>query len=146
MTETKLKEKNAETKAERIWYTVNAKGKVLGRLATRIAIILMGKNKPLWQPHLDVGDNVIVINAAKIATTGRKEEQKKYFRYSGYPGGLRVETLGDLRKRKPEDIIRHAVSGMLPKNRLGAAMIKKLFVYPDDTHPHEAQKPRELEV
>lgn len=146
MTETKLKEKNTETKAERIWYIVNAKGKVLGRLATRIAIILMGKNKPLWQPYLDMGDNVVVINAAKIATTGRKEEQKKYFRYSGYPGGLRVETLGDLRKRKPEDIISHAVSGMLPKNRLGAAMIKKLFVYPGDTHPHEAQKPRELEV
>ena len=146
MTKVKPKEKNVEAKAERGWYIVNAKGKVLGRLATRIAVILMGKNKPSWQPHQDTGDNVIVTNATKIAITGRKEEQKQYFRYSGYPGGLRTETLADLRKRKPEDIIRHAVSGMLPKNRLGSAMIKKLFVYPGEDHPHEAQKPRELEV
>src|SRR4030067_1765455 len=121
---------------ERNWYLVDVKNKVLGRIATRVAIILMGKNKPTWQPNLDTGDNVIIINAAKIAVTGRKEGPKKYFRYSGYPGGLKSQTLDKLRTEKPEDIVYHAVRGMLPKNRLGAAMLKKLFVYPWDTHPY----------
>ena len=111
-----------------------------------MAILLMGKNKPTWQPNLDTGDNVIITNAAKISVTGRKEGQKKYFRYSGYPGGLKSQTLDKLRAEKPEDIIYHAVSGMLPKNRLGAAMLKKLFVYPGENHHHEAQKPQKLEL
>lgn len=149
MIETPVKErKKAKTQKleERVWYLIDAKNKVLGRIATRVAIILMGKNKPAWQPNLDIGDNIIIINAAKIYVSGRKEEQKMYYRYSGYPGGLRVETLKKLRERKPEDIIYHAVSGMLPKNRLGAAMLRKLFVYPQENHPHEAQNPQNLEV
>src|SRR3989344_7699272 len=131
---------------ERNWYLVDVNNKVLGRMATRVAILLMGKNKPTWQPNLDTGDNVIITNAAKISVTGRKEGQKKYFRYSGYPGGLKSQTLDKLRAEKPEDIIYHAVSGMLPKNRLGAAMLKKLFVYPGENHHHEAQKPQKLEL
>lgn len=139
-------EKIKKEAPKRDWFLIDAKDKVLGRLATRMAIILMGKKKATWQPHLDSGDNLIVINAAKVAVSGRKEEQKEYFRYSGYPGGLKRETLNKLRKRKPEEIIHHAVTGMLPKTRLGRAMIKKLFVYAGSDHPHEAQKPKELEV
>lgn len=149
MIETPVKEKKkAKTQKleERAWYLIDVKNRVLGRIATRVAIVLMGKNKPTWQPNLDTGDNVVIINAAKISVSGRKEEQKKYYRYSGYPGGLRVETLKKLRERKPEDIIYHAVSGMLPKSRLGRAMLKKLFVYPQDSHPHEAQSPQNLEI
>lgn len=131
---------------ERTWHLVDVKNKVLGRVSTRIARILMGKHKPTWQPHLDMGDYVVVINAAKVAVTGRKEDQKRYFRYSGYPGGLKEENLRRLRSRKPEEIIYHAVAGMLPKTRLGNAMIKKLFVYPGEEHPHEAQKPVQLEI
>ena len=141
---TKKETKNPVTNKH--WFIVNAKNKVLGRLATRIAIILMGKHKPTWQPYLDDGDNIIVINAAKVKLTGKKEKQKEYFRYSGYPGGLKVEVLEKLRVRKPEYIIEHAVKGMLPKNRLGAVMIKNLHVYAGDNHPHVAQKPQELEV
>ena len=146
--EVKEKEKKQTNKqvSEATWYLVDARDKVLGRLATRIAIVLMGKRKTSWQPYLDVGDNVIVINAAKVAVTGRKEAQKKYYRYSGYPGGLKTETLENLRKRKPSDIIYHAVAGMLPKNRLGRAMIKKLFIYQGEKYPHEAQRPQELEA
>ena len=148
--ETRVKEKANKQIKQRVesrnWCLVDAKGKVLGVLATKIAVILMGKHKSTWQPYLDVGDNVIVINASKVDVTGRKEEQKKYYHYSGYPGGLKVETLKDLRERKPADIIYHAVAGMLPKNRLGRAMIRKLFVYPSEKHPYEAQKPKELEV
>ena len=141
---TKKETKNPVTNKH--WFIVNAKNKVLGRLATRIAIILMGKHKPTWQPYLDDGDNIIVINAAKVKLTGKKEKQKEYFRYSGYPGGLKVEVLEKLRVRKPVYIIEHAVKGMLPKNRLGAVMIKNLHVYAGDNHPHVAQKPQELEV
>ncbi|OGY26763.1 MAG: 50S ribosomal protein L13 [Candidatus Woykebacteria bacterium RBG_16_43_9] len=144
--EPKVKKERKPQTSDKSWYIVDAKNKVLGRIATRIAIILMGKHKPTWQPYLDDGDYVIVINASKIGVSGRKEEQKTYYRYSGYPGGLKTEILGKLRKRKPEDIIYHAVAGMLPKNRLGAAMIKKLYIYPSEKHPHEAQKPQELEV
>src|SRR4030067_2195752 len=103
---------------ERNWYLVDVKNKVLGRVATRVATFLMGKNKLTWQPNLDTGDNVVIINAAKIAVTGRKESQKKYFRYSGYPGGLKSQTLDKLRATRPEDIIYHAVRGMLPKTPL----------------------------
>ncbi|OGY21897.1 MAG: 50S ribosomal protein L13 [Candidatus Woykebacteria bacterium GWB1_45_5] len=138
--------KESETKQpERSWYLIDVKGQILGRIATKIATILMGKHKASWQPHQDLGDMVVVTNAAKVAVTGRKEEQKKYYRYSGYPGGLKTETLKSLRGRKPQDIIYHAVEGMLPRNRLGRAMIKKLFVYPGESHPHEAQKPIKLE-
>src|SRR3989344_773116 len=147
MKQATTKEKNnIKTKLpERKWYLVDASGKVLGRLATRIATLLMGKSKVDWQPHLDKGDYVIVINAKDVAVTGRKEEDKMYYRYSGYPGGLREETLKSLRARKPEDIIYHAVGGMLPKTRLGRQIAKKLFVYPGEKHPHEGQKPKELE-
>lgn len=146
-TSTREKTKIAhDTKDDRTWYLIDAEDKVLGRFATRIAIILMGKNKPFWQPHLDRGDWVIIVNAKKVRVTGNKEENKKYYHYSGYPGGLKEETLKHLRERKPEDIIHGAVKGMLPKSRLGRAMIKKLFIYPGEQHPHEAQKPQELEV
>jgi len=142
----KAKPKTEKNHEEKAWYIIDAKNKVLGRLATRIATRLMGKHKPTWQPYMDMGDYIVVINASKVSVTGRKEEQKKYFRYSGYPGGLKTETLKDLRNRKPQDIIYHAVAGMLPKNRLGSAMFKKLFVYSGERHPHEAQEPKELEV
>lgn len=136
------KKTRAPKESKRDWILIDAEDKILGRLAAKIAPILMGKNKIGWQPHLDGGDYVIVINAAKVATTGVKEG-KKYYRYSGYPGGLRVETLKSKRKRAPQDIIYHSVAGMLPKTKLGRLMIKKLFVYPGETHPHEAQKPME---
>jgi large subunit ribosomal protein L13 len=135
------KDKSKIQKTDQSWYLFDAKGQILGRLATKIAKVLMGKHKVTWQPHQDMGDNVIVTNASKILVTGRKEENKVYYRYSGYPGGLKKETLGSLRERKPENIIHHAVAGMLPKNRLGRAMIKKLYIYPGEEHPHEAQKP-----
>ena len=146
MTETQVKEKTKLNKVDRVWYIVDAKNKVLGRMATRIATVLMGKHKPIWQPYLDLGDNIIIINASKIKVTGRKEEQKIYYRYSGYPGGLKSKTLGKLRASEPEKIIYDAVRGMLPKNRLARQVIKKLFVYPGEKHPHEAQKPQELGV
>src|SRR4030066_912547 len=149
MVTTEVREKKiTKTKEpeERNWYLVDVKNKVLGRVATRVATFLMGKNKLTWQPNLDTGDNVVIINAAKIAVTGRKEGQKKYFRYSGYPGGLKSQTLDKLRTEKPEDIVYHAVGGMLPKNRLGAAMLKKLFVCPGENHHHEAKRPQKLEL
>lgn len=124
---------------QRQWYLLDARGQVLGRLATQIAKLLMGKGKPEWVPYLDCGDYVVVINAKDIRVTGRKEEQKIYTRYSGYPGGLRKETLGSLKKRRPEEVIRHAVEGMLPKNKLRARWIRKLYIYPGSEHPHEAQ-------
>jgi large subunit ribosomal protein L13 len=130
---------------DRKWYLIDAKGQILGRMSSKIATILMGKHKPIWQPHQDMGDIVIVTNAAKVAVTGRKEEQKKYYRYSGYPGGLKVEDLKSLREKRPQDIIHHAVEGMLPRTRLGRAMIKKLHVYAGESHSHEAQKPIKLE-
>ena len=130
---------------ERNWYLMDAENQVLGRLAARIARILRGKDNPMFTPHMDVGDFVIVINAAKVKVTGSKEDQKTYFRYSGYPGGARFETLRRLRLRRPEHIIRHAVKGMLPKNRLGRALFKKLKVYAGPDHPHAAQKPVALD-
>jgi len=128
------------------WVLVDARGKVLGRIATRIASVLRGKENVAFVPNLDKGDHVIVINAAKVAATGRKEEKKVYFTYSGYPGGLKSRTLKTLRTEKPEKIIEHAVWGMLPKTKLGREMIKKLHVYAGDSHPHEAQKVEKLEV
>lgn len=126
------------------WFLIDAKSQVLGRLSSNIATILSGKNKVTYLPYLDSGDYVVVVNAEKVASTGRKEENKNYYRYSGYPGGLKTESLKTLRGRKPEMIIEHAVSGMLPKTRLGKALIKKLYIYAGDKHPHEAQKVEEL--
>lgn len=130
----------------RHWYVVDADGKTLGRLASRIAAILKGKHKPIYSPHVDVGDYVIVINADKIHVTGRKMLQKMYHHHSGYPGGLKSMSLRDLLQRHPTRAIEFAVKGMLPKNRLGRRMFKKLKVYGGSDHPHQAQKPQVLEL
>lgn len=122
---------------KRDWHLVDVKGKILGRVCTEIATLLMGKNKPNFVSYLDNGDYVVVINAKQVKVTGKKELQKVYTRHSGYPGGLRQETLAKLRERKPEEIIRHAVKGMIPKTKLGADMIAKLHVYEGNTHPYE---------
>ena len=129
---------------QKIWYVVDAKDKILGRLATKIASILRGKDKVIFSPHQDTGDEVIVINARKIKVTGKKLAQKEYKRYSAYPGGLNIENLETVLKKRPEHVIRHAVAGMLPKNKLGEKLIKKLRVYADDKHPHASQNPKEL--
>jgi large subunit ribosomal protein L13 len=134
------------TTRERNWLVVDATGKTLGRLATQVADALRGKRKPDYTPHVDVGDFVIVVNAEKIAVTGRKREQKVYRRHSGYPGGLRTRTLGDMLERRPEEVIRLAVKGMLPRNRLGRAQLRKLKVYAGPDHPHAAQKPETMEI
>ena len=126
---------------KRKWYLIDAEGQILGRLAVKIAKILSGKEKPIYTPHLDVGDFVIVINAEKIKVTGNKEQKKIYYHHSGYPGGLRKKTYEELLKEKPQLIIKEAVKGMLPKNKLGRQMFKKLKVYKGIEHPHQAQKP-----
>jgi large subunit ribosomal protein L13 len=126
---------------QRDWITMDATDQVLGRLASNVASILRGKHKPLFTPHVDTGDHVVVINASKVRLTGRKLIQKIYHRHSGYPGGLRSTTAGRLLKERPERLIQFAVAGMLPKTKLGKAMIKKLKVYRGDTHPHQAQQP-----
>ncbi|MDQ7039615.1 MAG: 50S ribosomal protein L13 [Rhodothermus sp.] len=128
----------------RTWYVIDAEGQVLGRLASRIATILRGKHKPTYTPHVDMGDFVIVINAEKVRLTGKKEQQKQYFRHSGYPGGVRLRTPAEMRQRRPEFLIEHAVKGMLPKGPLGRRMLRKLKVYAGPSHPHGAQKPIEL--
>lgn len=128
------------------WWIVNANGAVLGRLASRIAAQLRGKYNPMFTPHADTGDSVIVINADKIVLTGKKWDQKIYYRHSGYIGGLKEITAKKLLEKKPEDLVRFAVKGMLPKNRLGRKLYKKLKVYTGDNHPHEAQKPEMLEI
>ena len=130
--------------SDRKWHLVDASNLPLGRLASEIAQILRGKHKPEYAPHLDVGDHIVVINAEKIELTANKAEQKKYYSHSGYPGGIKEESFNSLKKRKPEKIIERAVWGMLPKNRLGRSMIKKLHIYSSDTHPHVAQNPVEL--
>ena len=131
---------------KRQWRLVDAEGKTLGRLASRIAAILKGKHKPIYTPHVDVGDYVIVINADKIHVTGRKMLQKMYHRHSGYPGGLKSTNLRDLLQRHPTRAVEYAVKGMLPKNRLGRRMFKKLKVYAGSDHPHQAQEPQVLEL
>ena len=131
---------------QRDWYVVDAEGQTLGRLATQIADTLRGKRKPTYTPHTDVGDFVVVINAEKVKLTGRKLEQKVYYRHSGYMGGLKSRTARQVMEKNPEEIIRHAVKGMLPKNSLGRSMFKKLKVYTGETHPHEAQKPQEINL
>jgi large subunit ribosomal protein L13 len=131
---------------ERVWYVVDAENKTLGRLATQIANVLRGKRKPTYTPHVDVGDFVIVVNAEKVAVTGDKREKKLYWRHSGYPGGIRSRTLGDLLEKRPEEVIRKAVKGMLPRNRLARQQLRKLKIYAGPDHPHQAQKPEQLEI
>jgi len=131
---------------QRNWYIIDAEGEVVGRLCTKIAHVLRGKHKPSYTPHVDTGDNVIVINADKVRFTGNKVNDKEYVRYSGYPGGQKKATPADLLAKKPEAIVENAVRGMLPKTKLGRAMFKKLFVYAGNEHPHEAQKPQTLEL
>jgi large subunit ribosomal protein L13 len=131
---------------QRDWYVVDADGQTLGRLATRIASTLRGKLKPEYTPHCDVGDFVIVVNAEKIQVTGRKLEQKVYWRHSGYPGGIKSRTLGEQLERRPEEVIRKAVKGMLPRNRLARRQLTKLKVYAGPEHPHTAQQPQPLEL
>lgn len=129
---------------DRKWYIVDAEGEVVGRLCSRIAHVLRGKNKPNYTPHVDTGDYVVVINADKVRFTGMKVFQKEYIRHTGYPGGQRVRTAREQLDKHPERIIEDAVRGMLPKNRLGRQMIKKLFVYAGAEHPHQAQKPEDF--
>ncbi|MBD2387610.1 50S ribosomal protein L13 [Cylindrospermum sp. FACHB-282] len=131
---------------EREWYVVDATDKRLGRLASEIAMILRGKKKAEYTPHLDTGDFVVVINAEKVAVTGKKRTQKIYHRHSGRPGGMKTETFAKLQQRLPERILEHAVKGMLPKNSLGKRLFTKLKVYAGPTHPHEAQQPKELNI
>jgi large subunit ribosomal protein L13 len=130
----------------RHWYVVDAEGKTLGRLATRIADTLRGKNKPQYTPHVDTGDFVIVVNAEKIQVTGKKLDEKLYHRHSGYPGGLKTRTLREQLERRPTEVLRLAVKGMLPRNRLSRAQLTKLKIYAGPEHPHQAQAPRQLEV
>jgi large subunit ribosomal protein L13 len=128
------------------WYLVDAQDRILGRLATQIANILRGKNKPVFTPYADAGDFVIVTNAEKIRLTGKKLENKCYYRHTGYPGGLKTSTAQEILTKKPEQLIELAVKGMLPKNRLGRKLIKKLKIYAGTAHPHEAQQPKNLEL
>jgi large subunit ribosomal protein L13 len=131
---------------ERRWFVVDAEGQTLGRLATQIAETLRGKNKPQYTPHVDTGDFVVVVNCEKIAVTGQKLDQKMYHRHSGYPGGLRSRTLREQLERRPTEVIRKAVKGMLPRNKLGRAQLLKLKVYVGPEHPHVAQAPEPMEV
>lgn len=135
-----------EADVERSWYVVDAEGKTLGRLASQVAAILRGKHKPIYNPSVDTGDFVIVINADKIHVTGRRMDQKKYYTHSGYQGGLKERTLRQMMEKTPERVIQLAVRGMLPKNVLGRKMIKKLKVYAGPDHPHGAQRPEPLEL
>ncbi len=128
------------------WCVIDAKDKILGRLASQVAYRIRGKNNPLFSPHVDTGDWIIVINADKIRLTGNKLDQKKYYRHSGYIGGLTTETAKELLEKRPEEVIKKAVRGMLPKNRLGRKLGRKLFVYAGDQHPHAAQKPDTVEI
>ncbi len=134
------------SKVERKWYVVDAEGKTLGRLASEIANVLRGKNKPIYTPHVDTGDYVIVVNAEKVKVTGKKLEQKIYYHHSEYVGGMKETTLKDMMKKKPEFVITHAVKGMLPKGPLGRQMLKKLHVYAGPEHKHEAQKPEAMNI
>ena len=135
-----------EEDIKRAWHVVDANGKTLGRLATVIASVLKGKTKPIYTTHMDTGDFVIVVNADKVHLTGKKLDQKMYYHHSGFPGGLKSITAGRLMQTKPEDVIKKAVEGMLPKTRLGKQMLTKLKVYAGETHPHSAQQPAELSI
>ena len=128
------------------WYVVDAQNKVLGRLAVQIAARLRGKHKPEYTPHVDTGDYIVVVNAAKVRVTGRKAERKVYYRHSGYPGGIKETNFAKLQARFPERVLQKAVKGMLPKGPLGYAMLRKLKIYAGETHPHSAQQPKTLEI
>ncbi len=130
----------------RNWYVIDAEGKPLGRVASKAAVVLRGKHKPTYTPHVDCGDYVIIVNASKVLLTGNKMEDKKYYNHSQYPGGLRIRTAKEMVERYPEEMVEKAVKGMLPKNRLGRSMYKKLFVYAGENHPHMAQKPEEKDI
>ncbi|PID93219.1 MAG: 50S ribosomal protein L13 [Bacteroidetes bacterium] len=136
---------NKET-VQKEWFVVDAQDEVLGRLASKVALVLRGKHKPSYTPHVDCGDNVIVINAEKVKLTGNKMTEKQYVRHTGYPGGQRIETPQDLLAKKPEAIVEKAVKGMLPKNRLGSEIFRNLYVFSGDSHPHEAQQPKKLDL
>jgi large subunit ribosomal protein L13 len=138
--------KTATAVLERKWHVIDAEGKVLGRVATEAARLLQGKHKPTWLPYLDQGDHVVIVNAARVKLTGRKEEQKLYRYHSGYEGGLREERAKIVRQKNPVRLVEEAVRGMLPKTKLGNAMYRKLKVYKSGDHPHAAQKPHKLEV
>ena len=129
-----------------LWYVVDAQNKVLGRLATQIAARLRGKHKPEYTPHVDTGDFIVVVNAGKLRVSGRKETDKRYYRHTGFPGGIRETSLGKLRAEHPERVLKKAVKGMLPKGPLGYAMLKKLKIYARGDHPHSAQQPKALEI
>ncbi len=131
---------------QRNWYVVDAQDKVLGRLASQVASVLRGKTKPIYTPHVDTGDFVIVLNAKKVRLTGKKLKDKIYYHHSGYPGGIKSISSRDLLEKRPEEVVRKAVRGMLPKNRLGRKMLKKLLVYPYGQHPHQAQQPQPLKL
>ena len=131
---------------QRGWYVIDADGLVLGRLATEVARLLRGKHKAIFSPHIDTGDHVVIINADKVVLTAEKAAKKQVYRHSGYPGGIKSQTYADLLDRKPAEAVRRTVRGMLPKNRLGRAQLKKLKVYAGPTHPHSAQKPESLEL
>ncbi len=131
---------------ERRWYLIDAEGQTLGRLATEIARLLRGKNKPQYTPHVDTGDFVVVVNAEKVVVTGKKAEQKVYYRHTGYPGGLKETSYEVMLQRKPTEILRKAVRGMMPKTRLGRQQLRKLKIYAGPEHPHEAQNPQPYEV
>jgi len=136
---------NKET-VNKQWYVVDAEGEILGRLAAKVAYVLRGKHKPDYTPHVDCGDNVIIINAEKVVLTGKKLTDKEYIRHSGYPGGQKVETPAEMLEKHPERIIEHAVKGMLPKNRLGSELFRNLKVYVGSEHKHEAQNPTKLDL
>ena len=136
---------NKET-VQKEWFVVDAKDEVLGRLASKVAVILRGKHKPSFTPHVDCGDNVIVINAEKVKLTGNKMIEKQYVRHTGYPGGQRTQTPEDLLSKKPEAVVEKAVKGMLPKSRLGSAIFNNLYVFAGENHPHEAQQPKKLDL
>ena len=131
---------------QRRWFVVDAEDLVLGRMSTEVASILRGKHRPIFAPHIDTGDHVVIVNAAKVVLTSGKAEKKNIFRHSGYPGGIRQQTYADLLARKPEEAVRRTIRGMLPKNRLGRAQLRKLKVYAGPTHPHSAQKPEPLDL
>ena len=136
---------NSETR-QRDWVVVDAAGQTLGRLSTQIADVLRGKRKPTYTPHVDTGDFVVVVNAEKITVTGNKLSQKRYYRHSGYPGGIKSRSLAEQLERRPEEVIRHAVKGMLPRTRLGRKQLTKLKVYAGPEHPHQAQQPQPMEI
>ena len=136
---------NKET-VEKEWFVVDAQDEILGRLASKIAFVLRGKHKPSFTPHVDCGDNVIVINAEKVKFTGNKLTEKQYIRHTGYPGGQRTQTPEDLLSKKPEAVLERAVKGMLPKNRLGSAIFRNLYVFVGENHTHEAQQPKKLDL